>query len=97
MLTYTRRNFLLSAVAASLWARTGFAEEGSLRIGVTDWNLNLSASPEAVPLAAELGFDGLQVSFGRKLMNGKMPADNPEVIARYLSLSKQHTLPIDGT
>jgi sugar phosphate isomerase/epimerase len=26
-----------------------------------------------------------------------MPADNPEVIARYLSLSKQKKIPIDGT
>ena len=26
-----------------------------------------------------------------------MPTDNPEVIARYLSLSKQYKIPIDGT
>jgi sugar phosphate isomerase/epimerase len=74
-----------------------FAKEEELRIGVTDWNLNLGASPEAVPLAAKLGFDGLQMSFGRKLVDGKMPTDNPEVIARYLSLSKQYKIPIDGT
>jgi sugar phosphate isomerase/epimerase len=74
-----------------------FANEEKLRIGVTDWNLNLGASPEAVPLAAKLGFDGVQMSFGRKLVDGKLPTDNPEVIARYLSLSKQHKIPIDGT
>ena len=74
-----------------------FAKEAKLRIGVTDWNLKLGASPEAVPLAAKLGFEGVQMSFGRKLVDGKLPTDNPEVIARYLSLSKQHKIPIDGT
>ena len=37
------------------------------------------------------------MSFGRKLVDGKMPTDNPEVIARYLSLSRQYKIPIDGT
>lgn len=97
MLKITRRKFLGSAVAASVCPQMAFAKEEELRIGVTDWNLNLGASPEAVPLAAKLGFDGLQMSFGRKLVDGKMPTDNPEVIARYLSLSKQYKIPIDGT
>jgi L-ribulose-5-phosphate 3-epimerase len=97
MLKITRRKFLGSAVAASVCSPMAFAKEEQLRIGVTDWNLNLGASPEAVPLAAKLGFDGVQMSFGRKLVDGKLPTDNPEVIARYLSLSKQYKIPIDGT
>jgi L-ribulose-5-phosphate 3-epimerase len=64
---------------------------------VTDWNLKLGANPDAVSLAAQLGFDGVQMSFGRKIVDGKMPVDNPEVIARYVSLSKQYNIPIDGT
>jgi len=64
---------------------------------VTDWNLKLGANPEAVPLAARLGFDGVQVSFGRKIADDKMPVDNPDVVARYLSLSQQYKIPIDGT
>jgi sugar phosphate isomerase/epimerase len=97
MLKITRRDFLGSAVAAGLCSRLSFAQEGKLRIGVTDWNLDLGAKPEAVVLAAKLGFDGVQMSFGRELVDGKMPTDNPEVIARYLSLSKQYKIPIDGT
>ena len=97
MLKVTRRQFLGSAAVASLCSPMAFAKEGKLRIGVTDWNLNLGANPEAVPLAAKLGFEGVQMSFGRKLVDGKMPTDNPEVIARYLSLSKQYKIPIDGT
>ena len=97
MLNVTRRKFLGSAVAAGLCSQMAFAQKEKLRIGVTDWNLNLGASPEAVPLAAKLGFDGVQMSFGRKLVDGKMPTDNPDVIARYLSLSRQYKIPIDGT
>jgi L-ribulose-5-phosphate 3-epimerase len=93
----TRRKFIGSAVAAGVCARLALAREQMLRIGVTDWNLNLGANPEAVPLAAKLGFEGVQISFGRKLVDDKMPADDPEVIARYLSLSQQYKIPIDGT
>ena len=97
MFKMTRRNFLGSALAAGVYSRMSFAKEAGLRIGATDWNLNLGANPDALPLAAKLGFDGIQMSFGRKLVDGKMPTDNPEVIARYLSLSKQYKIPIDGT
>jgi sugar phosphate isomerase/epimerase len=97
MLKITRRGFLGSAVIAGLCSHRAFAKEEKLRIGVTDWNLNLGASPDAVPLAAKLGFDGVQMSFGRKLVDGKLPTDNPEVIAHYLSLSQQYKIPIDGT
>ena len=97
MLKITRRKFLGSAVAAGLCSRSGFAQQEKLRIGVTDWNLHLGANPEALPMAANLGFEGVQISFGRTLVDGKMPADNPEVIARYLALSRQYKIPIDGT
>jgi L-ribulose-5-phosphate 3-epimerase len=73
------------------------ARQQNLRIGVTDWNLYLGASPEAVPLASKLGFQGVQISFGRELINGKLPVDNPETIAHYRALSKQYKIPIDGT
>jgi sugar phosphate isomerase/epimerase len=97
MFKITRREFLGTAAAISLSSRLGLGAEQKLRIGVTDWNLDLGANPDAVPLAAKLGFDGVQVSFGRKLVDNKMPVDNPEVIARYLALSEQNKLPIDGT
>lgn len=93
----TRRAAVRSLAAIGLSARLIFGAKEKLRIGVTDWNLNLGADPAAVPLASQLGFDGVQVSFGRKLVDNKMPADNPEVIARYLELSQQYKIPIDGT
>jgi L-ribulose-5-phosphate 3-epimerase len=97
MIEITRRKFIGSALAAGLCSRSDFAQQEKLRIGVTDWNLHLGAPPEAVPMAANLGFEGVQISFGRTLVDGRMPADNPDVIARYLALSKQYKIPIDGT
>jgi L-ribulose-5-phosphate 3-epimerase len=93
----TRRNFLASAVATGVCSQMASAKKGKLSIGVTDWNLKLGANPEAVPLAAKLGFDGVQMSFGRKLVDGKLPTDNPEAIERYLRLSRQYNIAIDGT
>ncbi len=89
----TRRDLLASALAVPLVR----AAAAKVPIGITDWNLRLSANPEAIPLAARLGFDGVQISCGRRLVDDKMPLDNPEVIARCLALSKQHKIPIDGT
>jgi sugar phosphate isomerase/epimerase len=97
MTDITRRGLLKSALVAGATARIAFAKRDNLRIGVTDWNLDRGADPESVPLAARLGFEGVQVSFGQKLADGKMPADNPDTIARYLKLSKDNNIPIDGT
>jgi sugar phosphate isomerase/epimerase len=96
-MTLTRRRCLAALAASGLTSRLAFGAREKLRIGVTDWNLELGADPQAVPLAAQLGFDGVQISFGRKIVDDKMPVDNPEVIARYLELSKQYGVPIDGT
>src|SRR3954453_23915373 len=93
MSNLSRRELLLSAAAAGL-AR---AASPAFRIGVTDWNLCLGAKPEAVALASQLGFDGVQVSFGRKLVDHKLPLDNPDLIAQYRKLSVDHKIPLCGT
>lgn len=95
---FNRRTFLgRTAAALSLDYSLRAAQSSALRVGVTDWNLNLSAEPGAVSKAAGLGFEGVQVSFGRNIADGKMPADHPEIIAQYLELSKQTGVSIDGT
>ena len=95
MANLTRRTLLCSAAAAA--APFLRAAGSKLKIGVTDWNLRLGADPDAVPLAAKLGFEGVQISFGRKIVDNKMPLDSPERIDRYLALSAQHKIPLDGT
>jgi sugar phosphate isomerase/epimerase len=96
----SRRTLL--AGAALLPAMTGVrrlaaAPKSRLKIGVTDWNLRLTCKIEAVALAKELGFDGVQVSIGRDVKDEKMTMDNPELIARYREESKKLQIPLDGT
>jgi sugar phosphate isomerase/epimerase len=91
----TRRTLLGVAMAGA--AGRAFGKTLPLRIGVTDWNLNLGANPESVVKAGELGFEGVQVSFGRQLVDGKLPVDQQEALARYRKLSQEHGVTIDGT
>jgi L-ribulose-5-phosphate 3-epimerase len=95
-LLWTRRGFW-GAAAGLACSRIASADTTPLSIGVTDWNLNLGAKPEAVAKAAELGFRGVQMSFGRELVNDKLPLDQPDLVARYLNLSRNYGVTIDGT
>ena len=56
MRVLTRRRWLGALSAAGLGCRDAFAAREKLRIGVTDWNLELGADPQAVILASQLGF-----------------------------------------
>lgn len=102
MANLTRRHLLRSAcqgalVQGAIGARLLRAANPRLRIGITDWNLKLDAKTEAIPLAARLGFDGVQVSCGRHLVNDKLPLDDPQVIAAYKRIAAENRIPIDGT
>ena len=90
----SRRTFLATAAAVpALAARPA----SRLKIGATDWNLDLTCQVEAIPLAKKLGFDGVQVSIGREVVDGKMPLDNSALLAQYRAESKNRRMPIDGT
>lgn len=92
----SRRRFAVSL--AGLAAASALpAARPKLKIGVTDWNLNLTGKLEAVAMAKKLGFDGVQVSIGRAVADEKMPMDNPELIAQYIAESKKLGIPLDGT
>lgn len=67
------------------------------KIGVTDWNLRQTGNPDAVGLAARLGFEGVEVSLGRKPVDNKLPLDNTEIQDRYLAEAKKHGLRLAGT
>ena len=54
-----------------------------VRIGVTDWNLKMTSKPEAVSTAKQLGFAGVEVSLGRKVVDNRLPLDNPDLIRTY--------------
>ena len=68
------------------------------RIGVTDWNLELTGKVEAVALAAKLGFDGVQISLGRaKPDSDKLPLDDASIQAQYLAAAKEQRIALCGT
>jgi sugar phosphate isomerase/epimerase len=93
----TRRTFLQSAVGAAAAAAPLAAAKAKLQIGVTDWNLHQTGKIEAVALAKQLGFDGVQVSLGRKPEGDKLPLANPDVQARYVAEAKAQGIPLDST
>ena len=92
----SRRSLLQSAAALALGS-PAFARKGTLRIGVTDWNLKQTGKLEAVGLAKQLGFDGVQVSLGRTPVDGKLPLDDAALQAQYIAEAQQAGIVIDGT
>jgi sugar phosphate isomerase/epimerase len=95
----SRRSFLAGAAAGLSPAVIGAKPKklAGLKIGVTDWNLRLTGKVEAVATAAELGFDGVEISLGRDQVDGKLPLDNAELQAKYLEELKKHKLAAAGT
>jgi L-ribulose-5-phosphate 3-epimerase len=68
-----------------------------LKIGVTDWNLAKTGKLEAVELAKNLGFAGVEVSLGRRVENDKLPLDNDQVIGEYVEAFRKHDFRPAGT
>ncbi len=91
----SRRTFIGGVIGAAVATRA-FARKPALQIGVTDWNLEQASKLEAVALAGQLGFEGVQVSLGRKPVNDKLPLDDPELQERYVAAAKRVGIPIDG-
>lgn len=102
----TRRSFLKGAVtglaAGALYPKSGWiaalrAAPIPLKIGVTDWNLRLRNDPASLELGKRIGFDGVEISFGRELMNDRLPLTDPEMQRHYLAASRKHGVAIAGT
>ncbi|HNY42480.1 MAG TPA: sugar phosphate isomerase/epimerase family protein [Bryobacteraceae bacterium] len=86
------------AVLSGLAALPAMAAKSRLKIGVTDWNLGKGANPESVALAASIGFEGVEISFGRPRPDeGRLPADRPETIAAYKAALAKHNIGVAGT
>ncbi len=90
-----RRQLLAAAGAAGVLPL--FGKKSNLKIGVTDWNLHLAGKVEAVELAALLGFQGVEVSLGRKPVDGKLSLDNAELQEQYLAAARKHKIALAGT
>src|SRR5260370_15234917 len=96
----SRRSFLTGSGGVAVAAISGsgaWSRARGLKIGVTDWNLHLTGNVEAVETAGRLGFDGVQVSLGRKPIDAKLPLDDAVTQQQFLTAAKMHKIPIDGT
>ena len=65
------------------------------RVGMTDWNLGSTADPARIPLAAQVGLDGVQVSIGTK--PDKIPLRDAGVRRQYLELGERHRIAYPST
>jgi len=92
-MTITRRAFLGTAAAGVCHA---YAAPG-LRIGVTDWNLRQTGRVEAVTLARQLGFDGVEVSLGRKPSGDRLPMADESIQNAYLAAAGKEKIALAGT
>lgn len=91
----TRRSFVQTL--AALPALGGAPVKRRVRIGVTDWNLRQSGKVEAVALAKSLGFEGVEVSIGRKPQGDLLPLADPALQDRYLAAAREHGIALAGT
>jgi len=94
---FTRRALMAAILAGRVGRRLGAAPLAGLKIGVTDWNLRLSADPKALELGAQLGFQGVEVSLGREPVDGRLKLADEPLQQRYLDTSRRLGVEIAGT
>lgn len=92
-----RRTFFQGVFLSSATLRAAVRPLRGPKIGVTDWNLRQSGKSEAVALARRLGFEGVEVSLGRNITDGKLPLDHPEIQQAYLAAAREQKIALAGT
>jgi len=94
----TRRAFIGTGASAALAtvALPALASPAKVRfkVGVTDWNLKLEGKIEAIALAKQLGFDGVQISIGKG--TDTLPLSDPVRQKAFLDESRREDLPIES-
>jgi L-ribulose-5-phosphate 3-epimerase len=92
----SRRTFISAGASAALanLCSPGLASAPKVKfkIGVTDWNLKQEGKIEAISLAKQLGFDGVQISIGKG--EDKLPLSDPALQKAYLDESQRVDLKI---
>jgi L-ribulose-5-phosphate 3-epimerase len=94
MMTLTRREMLAFAATAAVAAPS---RPHGLKIGVTDWNLNMTGRVAALAFAKRIGFAGVQVSLGITPVDGHLMLADRKVQLNYQSESQKLDFPITST
>jgi sugar phosphate isomerase/epimerase len=84
-------------LAGCLAAPAAWTAKSRVKIGVTDWNLGLSGKLEALALAKKIGFEGVEVSIGRKPSGDSLPMADTELQKQYVATSKETGIALVGT
>ena len=66
------------------------ATGGAVGVGMCDWNLGGTASPDIIPKAKEAYLQGIQVSVGSDPTN--IPLREPSVRKKYIEMGKQYSI-----
>src|SRR5688572_13316740 len=89
----TRRTFIGTSLAGTSLAVLAAQRGVKLRIGVPDWSLGQSAKVEAIPLAAKIGFEGVQISLGIAT-EGSVPLNDPALQRVYIDEARRAGIPL---
>jgi sugar phosphate isomerase/epimerase len=95
----SRRAFVGACTAAAVappWL-SGQGQTGRWRAGVTDWDIQQTGKVEALEFASRTGFDGVEVSLGRRLVEGRLPLDDADLQTRYLAAAAQQRIQVSST
>jgi len=95
----TRRSALAAlaaAMPAAAWRAKSSKKLAGMRVGVPDWNLKQDGKIEAVALAAQLGFEGVEVTLG-KPVDGKLPMSDGDLQKLYVEAARTAKIRIAGT
>lgn len=84
-------------LAGCLAAPAAFAAKSRVKIGVTDWNLRQTGKIEALALAKNIGFEGVEVSIGRQPQGDSLPLADTELQQRYVAAAKETGIALSGT
>ena len=84
-------------LAGCLAAPAALAAKSRVKIGVTDWNLGQAGKLEAVALAKRIGFDGVEVSLGRRPQGDSLPLADTELQKRYVATAKETGIALSET
>lgn len=96
----TRRTLLSSlsaASVASLPAASLAAPKPKLKIGVMDGVAGHSSDPASVAVAAELGFEGLQLNLGHRSPDGPLILADAAIQSKFVDESRRLRVPLIAT
>ncbi|MBC7926003.1 MAG: sugar phosphate isomerase/epimerase [Bryobacteraceae bacterium] len=90
-----RRSFVAASLCGPWWGSEASAAS-RVQVGIMDGNLGFATDPEAVPHAAKLGFESVQVTLGRPVA-GRLPLSDPALQAQWREAAKQHRIRLSAT